>query len=229
MKHHVFAASVIAAGTAILCTACAGSSTTSAGSSGTSSVVASASTGSSSSATTGSGTTTGGRSSTADTATTTTTAASNGNSGSGSGSGASQCLTRYLNGTVANEEGAAGSIYVDIDFKNLGNQACTLYGYPGVSLAAGTPVTQVGQGADRNPAVSLKTVTLRPGDSAYAVLQIGEAGNWPASTCQPTPTTYLQVYPPNSTNALYIAYKSTGCKGDVVTMHVEAVQPGTGS
>jgi hypothetical protein len=213
MKHHVFAASVIAAGTAILCTACAGSSTTSAGSGGTSSVVASS----------------GGGSSTADTATTTTTAASNGTSGSGSGSGSSQCLTRYLNGTVANEEGAAGSIYVDIDFKNLGNQACTLHGYPGVSLAAGTPVTQVGQGADRNSAVSLKTVTLQPGDSAYAVLQIGEAGNWPASTCQPTPTTYLQVYPPNSTNALYIAYKSTGCKGDVVTMHVEAVQPGTGS
>ena len=42
-------------------------------------------------------------------------------------------------------QGAAGSVYQVIDFTNISNTTCTLYGYPGVSLAAGTPVTQVGR------------------------------------------------------------------------------------
>jgi hypothetical protein len=38
------------------------------------------------------------------------------------------------------------------------------------------------------------------------------------------------VYPPNTTNQLYIPYKSTACAStSVVTMHVEAVEAGTGS
>ena len=61
------------------------------------------------------------------------------------------------------------------------------------------------------------------------MLQVGDAQNWPSSTCQPTATTYLQVIAPNTTNTLYVAHNSTACKGDVVTMHVEAVQSGTGS
>jgi hypothetical protein len=118
---------------------------------------------------------------------------------------------------------------VDIVFKNLNTKACTLYGYPGVSFGAGSPVTQVGQPADRTAAVASTLVTLQPQGSAYAVLQVGDALNWPASTCKPTATTWLQVIAPNTTNPLYVAFKSTACKGDVVTMHVEAVQPGNGS
>jgi len=220
---HVLAASAIAAGTLILCTACVGSSTSGGGTSSTSTGTSTATGSSSTTSAAGGGSSTTG-------ATTTTTAASSGTGGgSGSGNGTSACLTRYLNGSVSHEQGAAGSTYLDLVFKNLNNQACTLYGYPGVSFGAGTPVNQVGQPADRNPAVSVTTVTLQPGGYAYAVLQIGGAENYPSATCQPTPTTYLQVYPPNSTNLLYIAFKSTACAGGVVTMHVEAVQPGNGS
>jgi hypothetical protein len=156
------------------------------------------------------------------------TATGNGNGGSGASS-VSTCSPRYLNGTVSGQQGTAGSIYVNIVFKNLDNKPCTMYGYHGVSLGAGTPVQQVGQPAGRNPQVSPKLVTLQPGGHAYAILQIGDAANWPPPTCQPVPTTYLQVYPPNTSNLLYVAYDSTGCKGNVVTLHVEAVQPGTGS
>src|ERR1700733_9581827 len=52
--------------------------------------------------------------------------------------GAAGCLTRYLNGTTGLSQGTAGSIYVNIEFKNLNNVPCTLYGFPGVALAAGT-------------------------------------------------------------------------------------------
>lgn len=205
----ILSAAGVAAAALVLCTACVGSSSGSGGAGGgTGGGATATSTGNGSG---GSGGTTGG------------------SGGSGGSSGASACLTRYLNGTISGGQGTAGSTYVNIVFKNLNNKPCTMYGYPGVSFGAGTPVQQVGQPADRNPQVSSKLVTLQPGGYAYAVLQIGDAGNYPAATCQPTATTYLQVYPPNTSNLLYVAYDSTGCKGNVVTLHVEAVQPGTGS
>ena len=228
---HVWYAGAIAACTLAFCTACTGSSTSGGGAGATTSGP-SASASSASSATSGA---TSGNGGGAGTATATAGSGSGGSStatgsgsGSNNGSGPSTCLVRYLNVSVANGQGTAGSVYVDLVFKNLNNQACTLYGYPGVSFGAGTPVTQVGHPADRNPAVSSTLVTLQPGGHAYAVLQIGDAGNYPAGTCQPANTTYLQVIPPNTSNTIYVAYNSTACKGNVVTMHVQAVQPGSG-
>src|SRR5215467_7991325 len=46
------------------------------------------------------------------------------------------CLTRYLNGTIGLSQGTAGAVMVNIVFKNLNNVPCTLYGFPGVALAA---------------------------------------------------------------------------------------------
>src|SRR5215472_2788352 len=59
------------------------------------------------------------------------------------------CATRYLKATVGVTQGAAGSIYQVIDFTNISGGACTLFGYPGVALAGGTPVTQIGAAAAR--------------------------------------------------------------------------------
>ena len=227
---HVLAATAIAAGTLLACTACTSSATTSAGTSSTTSA-ATANSSAGTGATTAGSSASSGATGTAvnDTATAASGSGSGSNSGNGTGSGSSTCQTRYLNASVRNENGAAGSDYVDIVFKNLNTQACTLYGYPGVSFGAGSPVAQVGQPADRNSAVSSSLVTLQPQGYAYAVLQIGDAQNWPASTCQPTATTWLQVIAPNATNPLMVSFDSTACKGDIVTMHVEAVQPGNGS
>jgi len=206
--------------TVALCTACAGSST---GGTGTSTATGASGTGTGATTTTAAATTTGTSGSSGGSGST----ASGGN-GNNANSGLSTCLVRYLNGSVGASQGTAGSIYVDILFKNLDNHACTLKGYPGVSLGAGTPVTQVGLPANRSTQSSAPLVTLQPGGYAYAVLQIGDAGNYPPATCLPKATTYLQVYPPNTTNQLYIAYKSTACSGNVVTMYVQPVQPGSG-
>ncbi|MBR7829074.1 DUF4232 domain-containing protein [Actinospica sp. MGRD01-02] len=222
----VISALGVAAGTLVLCTACVG------GSSGGGNAASTAS-GSHPAATAGTGGAGTAAAASATPANATGTAGGTSTAGSGSGgsgsSGVATCSARYLNGSVSGEQGTAGSIYVDIVFKNLNNEPCTMYGYPGVSFGAGTPVQQVGQPAARSPQVTPSLVTLQPGGHAYAVLQIGDAANWPPTTCQPTPTTYLQVYPPNTSNLLYIAFDSTACKGDVVTLHVEAVRPGTGS
>lgn len=178
-------------------------------------------------------------------ATSTTAAAATGTGGSGSGSGSgaagtgsgsgsggsgpSTCQPSQLSASVGASQGTAGSVYVNIVFKNTGSSPCTMTGYPGVSLGAGSPAKQVGQPAARNPQVTPRIVTLIPNAHAFAVLQIGDAGNYPSGTCDPSPTTSLLVYPPNTTSRLSMPYNSTGCRGDIVTMHVEAVQPGTGS
>jgi hypothetical protein len=119
-------------------------------------------------------------------------------------------------------------VYVEITFKNLNNAPCTLRGYPGVSFGAGTPVNQVGQAADRDPSVPTTTVTLAPGAFAHATLRIADALNYPAATCKPKPTTWLLVYPPNTSNLLYVAYNSTACSSGTVTLSVPAVEPGNG-
>ena len=229
---HLLAATAIAAGTLLACTACTSSATTSAGTSSTTSAAtanSSAGTGATTAGSSASSGATGSAVNDTSTAASGSGSGSGSNSGSGTGSGSNTCQTRYLNASVRNENGAAGSDYVDIVFKNLNTRACTLYGYPGVSFGAGSPVAQVGQPADRNSAVGSSLVTLQPQGYAYAVLQIGDAQNWPASTCQPTATTWLQVIAPNTTNPLMVSFDSTACKGDIVTMHVEAVQPGNGS
>jgi hypothetical protein len=138
------------------------------------------------------------------------------------------CLTRYLNGTIGLSQGTAGAVEVAIVFKNLNNVPCTLYGFPGVSLAAGTPVTDVGQPSSENPSSARELVTLAPGGYANATLQIEDAGNFSASSCQPVATTWLEVIPPNQIVPLNIPYSTTGCKGSTKLLSVTAVRPGNG-
>ncbi|HEX9042967.1 MAG TPA: DUF4232 domain-containing protein [Trebonia sp.] len=140
------------------------------------------------------------------------------------------CATRDLQVRAGVSQGAAGSVYQVIVFTNIGNKACTLYGYPGVSLAGGTPVTQVGQAAARSPVAGPTLVTLQPGQAGNALLRITQALNYPAATCSPKATTYLQIYPPNQTTPMYLAYTATGCAStSVKLLTIGVVQAGAGS
>ncbi len=105
-----------------------------------------------------------------------------------------------------------------------------MYGYPGVSLAGGTPVTQVGAAASRSTVARPSVVTLAPGKTANALLRITQALNYPTATCSPTKTTYLQIYPPNQTTPIYLPYSSTGCSSSAVKLlTIGVVQAGAGS
>lgn len=141
---------------------------------------------------------------------------------------AAACLTRYLNGSVGLSQGTAGAVEIAIVFKNLNNTPCTLYGFPGVSLAAGTPVTDVGQPSSENTTTARELVTLAPGGYANATLQIEDAANFPAASCAPVPTTWIEVIPPNQTVPLNIQYNTTGCTGSTALLSVTAVRPGNG-
>ena len=147
-----------------------------------------------------------------------------------SAGGAPGCATRDLQARAGVSQGAAGSVYQVIVFTNIGNTACTLYGYPGVSLAAGTPVTQVGQAATRSPIAPPTLVTLQPGHTGNALLRITQALNYPTQTCSPKATTYLQIYPPNQTTPIYLGYTATGCASTTVKLlTIGVVQAGSGS
>jgi Protein of unknown function (DUF4232) len=145
-----------------------------------------------------------------------------------SGSTTAACLSRYLHGATGLTQGTAGSVYVVITFKNLDNVPCTLYGFPGVALAAGTPVTDIGHPSVESPSTARELVTLQPGGYANSTLQIADAGNFPSSTCTQVPSTWLAVIPPNQQVPLYIPYKSVACKGSAQLLTVTAVRPGNG-
>lgn len=154
-------------------------------------------------------------------------------SGAGSTSGGSAglagCATGDLKVTTGNPEGAAGSTYLSIRFMNTSSASCTLYGYPGVSLAVGSPTAQVGAAADRLVTAPASVVTLGPGQTGSALLRIVQALNYPTATCSPTATAYLRIYPPNETQSVLLPYKATGCTSDSVKLlTIAAVRTGAG-
>jgi hypothetical protein len=163
-------------------------------------------------------------------------------SGSSAAAGAattSRCTTGnlvvWLN-TTGN--GAAGSSYYNLEFTNLSTHACTISGYPGVS-ALGIAGQQLGNAAGHNAAHPSTVITLasgsahsglggfQTGNTATVVLQITDAGNYPASTCAPVAAAGLRVYPPDQTASKIVPFPFVACshRGPLV-LHVESVQKG---
>ncbi len=140
----------------------------------------------------------------------------------------SACPTRSLGLKLGLAQGAAGSTYQVIDFTNISNGPCTLYGYPGVSLAGGTPVSQIGLAAAESHATPRKLITLAPGAVANAVLQIVHAVNFPPAKCHLVTADYLQIYPPNQTTPAYLRYSAQTCAKPVQILTISVVQSGSG-
>src|SRR5215472_7797633 len=143
--------------------------------------------------------------------------------------GPGPCPTRSLQVKLGVSQGTAGSVYTTIDFTNISNVTCTLYGYPGVSLTTARPVKQIGKAAVENPATPRVLVTLQPNVTGNALLQIVDAGNYPPNRCDPVTAHFLQIYPPNQTTPVYLRYKVQACAKPVRLLTVNVVKPGSGS
>jgi hypothetical protein len=152
-----------------------------------------------------------------------------GPSSSSAPAGAPACPTSSLQVKRGVGQGYAGGVYVVIDFTNTGASTCTLFGYPGVSLVKGPPYTQIGLAAKRGTTTPKTLVTLAPGATANAVLQIVDALNYPSASCGPAKATALKIYPPNQTEPVYLPNTSSGCGKPVQIMYIGAVRPGSGS
>jgi len=143
-------------------------------------------------------------------------------------SSAVSCATSSLDVKQGLAQGYAGGVYEVIDFTNTSSAPCSLYGYPGVSLVTG-PHTQIGLAAKRSTTSgTVKLITLAPGATANAQLQIVDALNYPSATCGPTKAAALKVYPPNQTAPVYLPNTSEACTKSVQTMNIGPVQAGSG-
>jgi len=124
--------------------------------------------------------------------------------------------------------GAAGSTYLPIDFVNSSGSACSMYGFPGVSFTSGDGA-QIGAAAARNTGFGNVLVTLRPGESAHAWLQVADARNYPAGTCQPTTASVLRVYPPGNASARDVNRSFAACRSaSTPVLTVTSVRSGRG-
>jgi hypothetical protein len=144
------------------------------------------------------------------------------------GSAPAACPTRSLAVKLGLSQGAAGSIYQVLDFSNISDSTCTLYGFPGVSLAAGSPVKQIGLAASEDHSSARVLITLAPGAVANALLRVVQAANFPPSRCDLKNATFLQIYPPNQTTPVYVKYKAQACAKAVQILTVSVVKAGSG-
>ena len=142
---------------------------------------------------------------------------------------APRCLVAGLTGWLGvPSSGYAGGSYLELELSNISNQACTLYGYPGVS-ALGPGGRQLGSAAARSSADPTRLVTLSRGETAHVVLQIVDVGGFPAAACKPGGAVALRVYPPNDFRALTIPYSFSACtKAGPVFLSVRTTVSGTG-
>ncbi len=91
---------------------------------------------------------------------------------------------------------------------NTSGSPCTLQGYPGVSLVAGTEGAQLGAPAQRTPGPE-GLVTLAPGAKAVALVQLTQAANVPG--CGVTPAAGFRIYLPGDTAAQFAPLVEQGC------------------
>jgi hypothetical protein len=119
--------------------------------------------------------------------------------------------------------GAAGSIFYQLEFSNVGRRTCWLYGYPGVSAINGNG-SRVGPAASHSGRRRL--VTLSPGATGHAVLQIVEAGN--IAGCHIKTAAGLKVYAPGQRRANIIGGFSFQACSNKRVLSVGPVRPGTG-
>jgi hypothetical protein len=145
-------------------------------------------------------------------------------------SGPTECTTAELKITRGQSNGAAGTIYYNIDFTNASSSSCFMRGYPGVSLvtAGDGSGSQVGADAKRVPVTPSHQIVLAPGQTANAALGVAEAANFPASSCNPVTAHWLKVFPPDQTVAAYVAFTTQTCASTTTaTMHISEISSGT--
>jgi hypothetical protein len=139
-----------------------------------------------------------------------------------------RCTTSALAVWIGVGEGGAtaGSTFYPLELTNVSRHACHLFGFPGVSAFGGH---QLGSPAKRSQAVPEQTVTLLRGQTAHAVVQIVDVGNFSRSQCAPVTALGLKVIPPDETTSAGFPFNFRACsKAGPIFLTIQPVQPGVG-
>ncbi len=144
--------------------------------------------------------------------------------------GPAECTTAELHVAIGESNGAAGTIFYGLDFTNITDSTCFMQGYPGVSLVStdSGAGSQIGADAKRDPVTPSKQLLIPAEGTAHAVLGVAEAGNFPASKCNPVSAMWLKVFPPDQTVPAYVPFTTQTCAStSEPTMRITAVSAGT--
>lgn len=141
---------------------------------------------------------------------------------------AAACQTKHLNGSIGGSPiGTPSGLVLVIVFRNMLTVPCTLSGWPTVTQAGGTPVSNIGQPSTEDTSTARTLVTLPPGGFASARLKIAYAASQLAVACKPVKATWLRVIPPGQRTPLSISFGTTACEGKAKLMRVTSVAQGS--
>jgi hypothetical protein len=113
-----------------------------------------------------------------------------------------ECTFAQLSMRAIRGSGAGQQEFASIMFTNKSAAACSLTGYPGVSLRANSIL--LGQPASRDASTAATTVHLAPGAQAHADVTDD-------SSCQAPLSDTVRVYPPDSTQFVDLPLVLRGC------------------
>jgi hypothetical protein len=121
--------------------------------------------------------------------------------------------------------------YYTLEFTNVSDRSCRLYGYPEVSAYADTQVArgrapvQVGSAAVRDTSVRPQSVMLAPGATAHAVLRVTGTGSPQPPACAKVSAEELRVSLPDQGRPAFVPIRIAACAkpGDAF-LTVQAIQ-----
>ncbi|KUM99816.1 hypothetical protein AQI95_36935 [Streptomyces yokosukanensis] len=136
----------------------------------------------------------------------------------------SRCHTSELSASVGRNDPGAGQENFPVVLTNKSGRTCTLHGYPGAAFVNGSG-SQLGPDPRRESG-SPTTITLKPGQSAWAGLTYSNPGVSGAETATPAA---LLVTPPNERDALKVAWSggTVPVSGNSSSVFLSALSPGT--
>jgi len=141
-----------------------------------------------------------------------------------------ECAAADLGVWVAADhgQGAAGSVYLPLEFTNVSKHTCTMYGYPGVAAVASS-LRQLGSPAQRSGGQP-RTVTLPPGATANATLTYSDVVTGDCPSRYKRTAFELQIYPPNQTQTDHALWPFVACTAPYssVFMTIKFITPGFG-
>ncbi|WP_329263378.1 DUF4232 domain-containing protein [Streptomyces sp. NBC_01478] len=160
--------------------------------------------------------------------TSTSTSTSSGSSTSTtSTSGSSRCHTSELRANVGGNDPGAGQENFPIVLTNTSGRTCTVRGFPGAAFVNASG-TQLGANPVRESGGTVTTVTLKPGQSAWAGLTFSNPEVSGAKTA--TPTT-LVVTPPDEKDPLKVTWTNGAVpvSGNASSVRLTVFSAGTGA
>jgi Protein of unknown function (DUF4232) len=145
----------------------------------------------------------------------------------GASSAAASCPASGLRVTLDTSAAgaAAGTSYLPLDFTNTSKGSCRLDGYPAVAFVTGVSGRQIGSAGTRDRTVPAHQVTLAPGATAHAWLQLLAAANFPAQQCHPVTAGWLRVRLPGAAGYSFLRHPLPACASVVRGSHLLLVQP----